>query len=167
MDATIEDKPRCRWFMLAWLMLISLIIGLAVAIMPPLFDEIKADLALTHAQIGIIWGAVSFGTLLSAIVGGLLGDRFGFKKIITLGLLVAVGACAMRAGLSSFWGLTLAMAILGIAAGLIYPNVSKAVGVWFPPRELGRALGLVNVEAALGWSVALMVGATLSSLMGG
>ena len=167
MEATIEDKPRYRWFMLAWLMLMSLILGLVVAIMPPLFNEIKDDLSLTHAQVGIIWGAISFGTLLSAMYGGLLGDRFGFKKIIALGLIISTGACVMRACLFSFWGLTSAMAILGMATGLIYPNISKAVGEWFPRRELGRALGLVNVEAALGWAVALMVGASLSSLMGG
>ena len=131
-----EKKLRYRWFMLAWLMLVCLVIGLATAIIPALFDEIKADLSLTHAQVGIIWGALSFGTLLSAVIGGALGDRLGVKKVIAIGLLGAAVSCGLRAVLTSFWGMTFTMALLGVAAGFIFPNISKAVGMWFPRRRL-------------------------------
>ena len=164
----IEEKPpRYRWVMLALLMLLSLVHGLGIAIMPALFDEIKDALDLKHAQVGIIWGAVALGTLLTSIVGGALGDRFGAKRVISIGLLAITISLVLRAILPSFGGLIVTMLLFGMAFGFVAPNQSKALGMWFGPRELGRSLGLLTVEGAAGWAIALMLGATLSSALGG
>jgi len=40
--------------MLAWLMAVGIVGGFAQAVMPPLFNEIRVDLAISNAQIGII-----------------------------------------------------------------------------------------------------------------
>ena len=58
------------------------------------------------------------------------------------------------------------MLLFGISFGVVYPNVPKAVGMWFEPRELGKALGAITVGAASGMAIALMAGASLSSLLG-
>ncbi|MFC2059277.1 CynX/NimT family MFS transporter [Chloroflexota bacterium] len=164
----IEEKPVYRWAMLFLLMLVSLsVTGICMAVMPALFDEIRKELGITHGQIGIIWGSTALGTLLTSLVGGTLGDRYGVKRVIGLGIIAASITCALRAILPSFGGLTLSMILFGMASGFIHPNIPKAVGMWFEPRELGRAFGATMVGAASGFAIALMAGAALSSLMGG
>jgi len=164
----MEAKPAYRWWMLLWLVLVSLFVnGICTAVMPALFDEIGEEMGLRHAHIGAIWGALALGGLLTSLIGGALGDRFGIKRIIGIGLLISVITCALRAVLPGFAGLTAAMLLFGMASGFIYPNMSKAIGAWFGPGELGRALGAIIVGAAAGYAVALMSGAALSSLLGG
>ncbi len=59
------------------------------------------------------------------------------------------------------------MLLFGMSLGFVIPNESKVIGMWFGPKELGKALGLITVEGAAGYSISLMVGAAFSSLLGG
>jgi len=100
-------------------------------------------------------------------MGGALGDRFGVKRIIAVGLFATAVAVVLRAILPNFFGLTISMLLAGISFGFIAPNTGKAVGMWFGPTELGRVLGLTTVQGAASWIVALVSAAALSSLLGG
>ena len=163
-----EGKLAYRWPMAIWTLLVGLFVGgMCVGFLPPLFNEIAEELGLTNTQIGAIWGAAALGTLLTALGGGMLADRYGAKKVIAAGLLLSIPFCVMRAVLPSFWGLTTSMFLLGMAMGLIVPNTAKAIGMWFGPKELGTALGLLAVGGALGTVIALMIGVPLSNALGG
>ena len=163
-----EQRLPYRWPMAIWTLLVGLFVGgMCVGFLPPLFDEITEELGLTHTEIGIIWGATALGTLLTALAGGLLADRYGAKKIMAIGLFLSIPFCVTRAVFPSFWGLTASMFLLGMALGLIFPNMSKAVGMWFGQKELGMALGIVFVGGSLGGVIALMIGVPLSNALGG
>jgi NNP family nitrate/nitrite transporter-like MFS transporter len=163
----MEEKHPYRWVMLAWLMLVGIVGGFSQAVMPPLFNEIKEELALSSAQVGIIWGAHPLGMMATALIGGTLGDRYGVKRMIAVGLFLTTITVALRAILPSFWGLTVSMMFTGMSFGFIAPNTGKAVGMWFGSSELGRVLGLTTVQGAASWVVALVAAAALSSLLGG
>jgi MFS family permease len=163
-----EERLSYRWPMAVLAMLLGLFVtGFSVGIVPPLFSEIKEELLLSHTQIGVIWGVAGAGTFFTALTGGMLGDRYGPRKVMAAGVFLAIVFCALRGVLDSFWGLSLAMFLLGTALGLIAPNVPKAVAVWFGRRELGTALGVVMVGGASGNVIALMLGVSLSSALGG
>ena len=163
-----EKRLPYRWPMAIWTLLVGLFVGgMCVGFLPPLFDEITEELGLTHTEIGVIWGATALGTLLTALAGGLLADRYGAKKIMAIGLFLSIPLCVTRAVLPSFWGLTASMFLLGMALGLIFPNMSKAVGMWFGQKELGMALGIVFLGGSLGGVIALMIGVPLSNALGG
>ena len=163
-----EKRLPYRWPMAIWTLLVGLSVGgMCVGFLPPLFDEITEELVLTHTEIGVIWGATALGTLLTALAGGLLADRYGAKKIMAIGLFLSIPLCVTRAVFPSFWGLTASMFLLGMALGLIFPNMSKAVGMWFGQKELGMALGIVFLGGSLGGVIALMIGVPLSNALGG
>ena len=154
--------------MAIWVLLVSLFVsGLSFGLVPPLFAEIEKDLLLTHTQIGIIWGAASAGTFFTALAGGMLGDRYGPRKVIAVGVFLSIAFCSLRGVLDSFWGLSLAMFLFGMALGLIIPNQSKAIGMWFGRRELGMAMGLIVVGGSGGHVISLMLGVSISAALGG
>ena len=163
-----EQKLPYRWPMAVLTLLVSLFVsGLSFGLVSPLFPEIGRDLSLTHTEIGIIWGVASAGTFFTALPGGMLGDRYGPKKVIATGVFFSIAFCSLRGVLDSFWGLTLAMFLFSMAQGLIIPNLSKAIGVWFGRRELGLAMGLIVVGGSGGHVISLMLGVSLSAALGG
>ncbi|HBQ25447.1 MAG TPA: hypothetical protein DD791_03550 [Syntrophomonas sp.] len=84
-----------------------------------------------------------------------ISNRLGPRRALFLG--VIIGALAMLAGgwVASFGALLLVRAILGLAQGIYYPNISLLVKNWVPPQERGTANAVVGVGGCLTMIVAL------------
>jgi NNP family nitrate/nitrite transporter-like MFS transporter len=136
--------------------------------MPVLFKEISTDLDLTLVQIGGIWGTEFLSGIVTGIAGGLLGDRFGVRRVLSIACLLAGGAGALRGLSSGFTSLTATTFLFGFILGLIPVNVVKTVGIWFSGGRLGLANGITAVGMAIGFMAGSMLSATvLSPLLGG
>jgi MFS family permease len=102
-------------------------------------------------------GYLFFG--LGALPAGIAADRYGARRVILFGLLVA-GASACAAGLAEpGWPLALCLAGLGAGASLYHPAgtglLSRAV------TARGRALGINGIYGNLGIALAPLTTATL------
>lgn len=62
----------------------------ATLCMSVLFAEVIRDLGLNLVQVGTVWGSVSIGGIFVMLFSGLLGDRFGSKRMVTIASLLAV-----------------------------------------------------------------------------
>ena len=95
--------------------------------------------------------ALAFGIAL--IPSGRAGDRFGHKRIFVAGLVIFT-LSSVACGLSqNSTELVVARVIQGLGGGVFFPAVSALIQIMFPPREMGRAFGLLGVT--IGVSVAL------------
>ena len=74
---SVEEKVPYRWHMAGYLFLIGCFFGLSIAVMPPLIPFIEEDIALSHTQVGMIWGAAAFGLLLFSLIGATLETALG------------------------------------------------------------------------------------------
>ena len=96
----MNSRSGYRWYALA---LAALTFTFSIAIptmcMPVLFDEIASDLDLNLVQIGTVWGMVSLAGVFVVMIGGILGDRFGVKRVLSTFCILAGAAGALR-GLS-------------------------------------------------------------------
>ncbi|MET7621515.1 MFS transporter [Streptomyces sp. NPDC005408] len=88
------------------------------------------------------------------IVGGRLGDVFGRRGTLLVGLaLFAAGSvgCALAPGL---WQLVGARIVQGVGAGFVFPVSVAVISNAFPDetraRALGAAFGVANIGTALG-----------------
>jgi len=136
--------------------------------MPVLFDEIAQDLELSLLQIGAVWGMVPLAGMFVVLLGGLLGDRFGVRPVLTTACFLAGLAGALRGLSDSFTTLTVTMFLFGLITAVIPPIVHKTCAIWFPGRQLGLANGVVSMGMAVGFTVGAMISATiLSPLLGG
>ena len=84
---SVREKSGYRWVMLTLSTLTSLlVIAMPMMSLPVLFKEIAVELNLSLVQIGLIWGISSFTGLFVGLIGGVMGDRFGTRRVL-------VGAC--------------------------------------------------------------------------
>ena len=164
----VEEKVPYRWHMVGYLFLIGLFFGFSVSVMPPLIPFIEEDIALSHTQVGMIWGAAPLGLLLFALIGGNAGDRFGVKRVTVIALPFAVVVGGLRAFCDSFSALVFVMFLMGVAGAFIIPNLAKAVGVWFGPSELAKASGIVLIGGTIGSGIGMtMAASVLEPWLGG
>ena len=165
----IHNRSNYRWYILVLAALtFTFTVAMPTMCMPVLFEEISKDLKLNLVQIGAVWGMVPLAGMFVVLIGGLLGDRFGTKRVLSAGCLLAGLAGALRGLSGNFISLAATLFLFGLLSAMIPPVVHKTCGVWFSGRHLGLANGIVSMGMAVGFTVGAMISATvLSPLLGG
>src|SRR4051794_39070889 len=139
MEQTMSPPPPSprRWWALAVLSLGLLVISLDNTILNVALPSLSDDLGASSSQLQWIVDSyllVFAGLLLTA---GSVGDRFGRKRALTLGLLVFGGASALSAAATTPAQLIGGRALMGIGGALIMPSTLSIVTATFPARERG------------------------------
>jgi MFS family permease len=169
MENNMVSNAKYRWYILVLIGLTAtLVMAMPGMAIPVLFSEISEDLSLNLVQVGAVWGAGSLAGLLTALIGGVIGDRFGTKRVLAFGCLVVGITGALRGLSNNFVTLAATMLLSGLLGSVIPMNLHKACGVWFSGKWLGMANGVVSAGMALGFMSGSMVSATvLSPWLGG
>ena len=105
--------------------------------LPAIADDLGGGLA------GQQWLSGSYLLTLGALllVGGTLGDRFGRRKMFSLGL-VGFGVTSLLCAVApSITTLVIARALQGTAGALLVPNTLGLIVAKFPPDQRGAAIG--------------------------
>ncbi|WP_433682368.1 MFS transporter [Nocardia sp. CA-119907] len=141
-----------RW-VLALTSLAALMITLDALVVTTALPAIQRDLRASIAQLEwtINAYALSFAVLLMA--GAALGDRYGRRRVLMVGL-VLFGAASVGCALAPSLGwLIAARAAQGTGAAAVMPVAMSLLSAAFGPEQRTRALGLfaaVNGLATLG-----------------
>ena len=92
-----------RWLVLAnGVLVFTFAFGFGWTYIVMVVAQVLAELELEMSDWGMLWAAISFGTLVSAMIGGILGDRYGVQKIVGLGVVLMGVTLVMRATASGF-----------------------------------------------------------------
>jgi len=141
-----------------WKALIVLVIGLLVVILDNTIlnvalKTIQEDLGATQNE--LVWAINAYSLAFAALLvtWGVLGDRFGRKRILLIGLVLFGAASALSAFATSPGELIAFRALMGIGGASVMPISLSIITVIFPPQERGKAIGIW--AAAVGGAVAL------------
>ena len=165
----LKEDSRYRWYALMLAMLTyGSIAGAARLSMPVLFPAIAKDLNLSLVQIGAVWGMDPLAGVFIGLPGGLLADRFGIKRTLTIVCIMAGIFGALRGFSVDFITMSVYMFLFGIMAAITPSVVPKVNAVWFDGKKLATANGLLNVAWSLGAVFATLSSATvLAPVLGG
>ena len=146
-----------RWVMLAVLFVARTAMGLqfqtVASVRPFLMDALGID----FAALGILIGLYMLPGVVIALPSGILGQRFGAKRIVLIGLaLMALGSITMGVS-SSFMGAAAGRLIAGIGGVLINVMFTKMIADWFAGREIVTAMALLVSTWPLGLAVGLVI----------
>jgi EmrB/QacA subfamily drug resistance transporter len=142
-----------RWKALGVLVVGLLVVILDNTILNVALKTIQQDLAATQNE--LVWAINAYSLAFAALLftWGVLGDRFGRKRILLIGLVLFGLASALCAFASSPGQLIAFRALMGIGGASVMPISLSIITVIFPPQERGKAIGVW--AAAVGGAVAL------------
>ncbi|MFH2503917.1 3-(3-hydroxy-phenyl)propionate transporter MhpT [Klebsiella indica] len=114
--------------------------------------------ALDKMQMGWVFSAGILGLLPGALIGGILADRHGRKRIL-LGSVFLFGLFSIATALAwNFPVLLLARVFTGIGLGAALPNLIALTSEAAGPRFRGRAVSLMYCGVPIGAALAAALG---------
>ena len=153
------NYPDNRWMILGVMSLSLVIVMLNNVTLNVALPELSKDLKADNSQLQWImdsYALVFGGTLL---LMGALGDRFGRKGALQIGLVIVACASVWTALYAETSNQVIfARAAMGLGAALVMPSTLSVVLVVFPPGERGKAIGIWAAMAGIGAPIGLLVG---------
>jgi EmrB/QacA subfamily drug resistance transporter len=152
-QATTEGVNPRRWKILAVLVVSLLVVVLDSTILNVALKTIQEDLGASQNQ--IVWAVNAYTLAFAALLftWGVIGDRFGRKRILLVGLAMFGASSALCAFASSPTELIAFRALMGLSGASVMPVTLSLITVIFPPQERGKAIGAW--AASVGGAVAL------------
>ena len=146
-----------RWLALAVLTLARAAMGFQFQSAASVSPLLVRDLGIGYADAGFLIGVFMLPGVVLALPGGLLGQRFGDKRVVIAGLfLMALGS--VLSGLAETYAVLVVGRILsGTGAVLLNVAMSKMVVDWFAGREIVLAMAIFVNSFPIGIGLALLV----------
>src|SRR5215210_3876655 len=142
LPSTEAPRDPRRWLVLAVMSIGTLIVFLDGTVINTALPDISTKLSATTSQLQ--WVVDSYILVLAGLLllGGTMGDRFGRRRWMSIGLLF-FGAGSVLGGLSnSIETLIAARAVQGLGAALVLPATLSIVTNVFQRDERAKAIAI-------------------------
>jgi NNP family nitrate/nitrite transporter-like MFS transporter len=149
---TPVTRPFLKLF-IVWLAMFSA--SFAQWQLPPLAAKIIPLLDLTMTQFSSLVTAPMIPAILFSILAGVMCDKFGIKRVLSVGIILGAIGISARLSTSNYIQMLLCMVFSGCGAAFINANIVKMVGAWFPPEQLGKKLGILLTSATFGMTMGM------------
>jgi DHA2 family multidrug resistance protein-like MFS transporter len=164
MDAEADRAPARAGLVLISLILVAGVANLNLSVANVALPSIGKHFDSSQTTLDLIAVGYSLGLAASVLYLGAIGDRYGRKMLLLLGMALSVPACLL-AGFAPSDGVLFAARVLGgLSAGMAYPTTLALIAaLWSGP---GRTKSIA-LWSALGGAIAslgpLVAGALLES----
>lgn len=154
-----EAKPPAgRWLVLiAAVLTFMLAFALAFAITSPSVPAFMREFGITDVEAALLMTVLSVAAAIMSIPAGILTDRWGPRRAALLSVMLMALGWIICAVAPNYTVILLGRAVIGLG-GVTFSIVAPAAIVgWFPPRELGTAMGIwaLGMPVGLAWEIPL------------
>jgi EmrB/QacA subfamily drug resistance transporter len=156
----VRRDPR-RWWALGALIASMLVLGFDMTILNVALPTMARDLGASTGRQQ--WMADSYVVVFASLMlpAGLLGDRFGRRRMLITGLTVFLAGSLVGALVHDVTSLIVARAVMGAGGALVMPLALAVLPSLFGPDERTRAVGAVSAASALGLPLGPIIGGWL------
>jgi ACS family glucarate transporter-like MFS transporter len=143
--------PGLRWLILVLLFAISVVTYVDRVNISVTARQMMPALGLTDQQMGFVFSSFVVGYALFQVPGGWLGDRWGARIVLTVGLLwwscftaltATIATSSLAGSLGIIGALSVVRFVLGIGEAVALPTFNRAVTDWLPTHERGLGIGI-------------------------
>jgi MFS family permease len=139
----IHDPPRLLpllgWLTGAMFFFYAWVLRVAPSVM---VDELMRDFAVGAGVLGHLSAAYFYGYAGMQVPVGLLLDRFGPRRLMSIAALVCAGGCVLLATSSSLAGATAGRFLIGASAAFSLVGSMAVAGQWFAANQFAILSGL-------------------------
>jgi predicted MFS family arabinose efflux permease len=150
-----------RWVTLALVFLTRTSMGFQFQSVASVAPLMIADLGLSYAQFGTLFGLYVLPGAFFALPSGVIGRRFGERRVAVAGLGLMVAGALLTAAAGGFGAAAAGRLLSGVGAVVMNILLAKIVADWFAGREVSTAMGVMLTS----WPVGLgLASATLGAV---
>lgn len=169
-----QHSPRYKWAVLGIGFAAQAGVAIAFQGIPVTGTAMQSAYHLTNGQLGLILSFMSLGIAASDVVWGILTDRVGERRILTVGLFsltVVLAACTVflvphGSNVPSLVLLSLGLWTAGVLSGSVNGASGRAIMAWFKKGERGFAISLRVTAVPTGGAIGAAVLPVLAAKAG-
>ena len=158
-EKQLPKLSNYRWVILAIAALLDAISSYIQFQISALAVQIMPALHISPAQFQSLLMAPMLIAVFLSIPAGSLADKFGAKKIVSVGLVISVLGAYGRLFAKNFITMFLTLLLFGVYMALLNANTLKIFGTWFK-QDTNTAMGVFFASASVG----IMLSQATSSL---
>jgi predicted MFS family arabinose efflux permease len=155
-----------RWLMLAVLFLARTTMALQFQTVASTGPLLRDALSIDFAALGTLIGLYMLPGVFIALPGGLLGQRFGSKRVVLAGLALMAAGGVLMTFAETFGMAAMARVVSGTGAVLMSVLIARMVSDWFAGREIVTAMAIVISSWPLGLAIGLVLFGPLAAAAG-
>jgi len=150
-----------RWWVLAAMTTSLVLVVAGVSSLNLAIPTIRDALVTSNTE--LLWIIDSYGLVFAGLLlpAGALGDRYGRKEALIVGLVILIAGAAAAAIAGNSVVLIAARSVMGVGAALIMPATLSIITVVFPPSERAEAIAIWVGFAGAGGALGLLAGGVL------
>lgn len=130
MSKTI-DRSRLFWASCLALLVTSLSFGIRAGIL----NRLGTEFNLNASELGTIAATAFWGFPLAVILGGMVVDAIGMKKLLVLAFLFHLAGILLTVFAGGFWSLFISTLLIGIANGTVEAACNPLVAALYPDNK--------------------------------
>jgi DHA2 family multidrug resistance protein-like MFS transporter len=161
-DAPSSTAPDRSGLVLGALILVAAVANLNLAVANVALPDIGKAFDASQTALNLVAVSYSLGLAASVLYLGALGDRYGRKMMLVLGVVLSVPACLVAAWAGSVEVLIAARVLGGLSAGMAYPTTLALItALWSGPARTKS----IALWSALGGAISSLGPLTAGALL--
>jgi DHA2 family multidrug resistance protein-like MFS transporter len=158
-SVALQPAGTRKWWALGALSLGVLAVGLDATVLSVALPTLAVSLHASTTDLQWFMSSYTLAVTVALLPGGLLGDRFGRKRVLMIALAV-FGLGSLACAYSTSAGMFIAArTLLGLAAGCMVPLVLSVIAVMFSDEERPKAVSV--------WAAANFIALPIGPILGG
>ncbi|MEM2465314.1 MAG: MFS transporter [Candidatus Bathyarchaeia archaeon] len=155
------NRGKYRWVIAVMSWLAGVVSAVGYFKVPPIMPVLMETFQLTYAAATMLMTLFVIGAFVVSLPIGSLVRSLGPKKVGIVMLICLIVGSLLGCFAAGYEVLLVSRFIEGLALGAAYIYAPALVTLWFPPEELGKAMGILMTFMPVGVTVSYIVGPLL------